>query len=259
MRHRPSRRRPPDERHLQPRAAAHLARRRRHRPALVLPRARRLPRLRRDRQVRLHAHAHGLPAALPDEVLARSRRSTTRARSATRSCARRCCATGSGNPLEIASVADVPAGTGMGSSGAFTVCLLKALAHGAAHVDHARRARRGRVRDRDRHPQGAGRQAGPVRRRARRHLRLHVQRRRHASTSSRSSSARETLAQAARQLPALLHRRGARRVGDARATRTSARARGDSEMLENLHRTKEIGLPEPRAARGGRPRRATAS
>ena len=33
-----------------------------------------------------------------------------------------------GNPLEIASVADVPAGTGMGSSGAFGVCLLKALA-----------------------------------------------------------------------------------------------------------------------------------
>src|ERR1017187_1910461 len=34
-----------------------------------------------------------------------------------------------GNPLEIASIADVPSGTGMGSSGAFTVCLLKALAH----------------------------------------------------------------------------------------------------------------------------------
>jgi D-glycero-alpha-D-manno-heptose-7-phosphate kinase len=33
-----------------------------------------------------------------------------------------------GDPLEIASVADVPAATGMGSSGAFTVCLLKALA-----------------------------------------------------------------------------------------------------------------------------------
>jgi len=33
-----------------------------------------------------------------------------------------------GAPLEIATVADVPAGTGMGSSGAFTVCLLKALA-----------------------------------------------------------------------------------------------------------------------------------
>ena len=34
-----------------------------------------------------------------------------------------------GNPLEVASVADVPAGTGMGSSGAFTVALLKGLAH----------------------------------------------------------------------------------------------------------------------------------
>jgi D-glycero-alpha-D-manno-heptose-7-phosphate kinase len=33
-----------------------------------------------------------------------------------------------GNPLEVASIADVPSGTGMGSSGAFTVCLLKALA-----------------------------------------------------------------------------------------------------------------------------------
>ena len=34
-----------------------------------------------------------------------------------------------GNPLEIAVVADVPAGTGMGSSGAFGVALLKGLAH----------------------------------------------------------------------------------------------------------------------------------
>lgn len=33
-----------------------------------------------------------------------------------------------GDPLEIASIADVPAGTGLGSSGAFTVGLLKALA-----------------------------------------------------------------------------------------------------------------------------------
>lgn len=34
----------------------------------------------------------------------------------------------SGPPVEIASVADVPAGTGLGSSGTFTVALLKALA-----------------------------------------------------------------------------------------------------------------------------------
>src|SRR5690242_18825655 len=29
-----------------------------------------------------------------------------------------------GNPIEIASLADVPAGTGLGSSGSYTVCLL---------------------------------------------------------------------------------------------------------------------------------------
>jgi D-glycero-alpha-D-manno-heptose-7-phosphate kinase len=34
-----------------------------------------------------------------------------------------------GSPLEIASVADVPAGTGMGSSGSFTVALIRGLAH----------------------------------------------------------------------------------------------------------------------------------
>ncbi len=33
-----------------------------------------------------------------------------------------------GAPLEIASIADIPAGTGLGSSGSYTVCLLKALA-----------------------------------------------------------------------------------------------------------------------------------
>lgn len=34
-----------------------------------------------------------------------------------------------GRPLEISSIADVPAGTGMGSSGSFAVCLLKGLAY----------------------------------------------------------------------------------------------------------------------------------
>ena len=41
---------------------------------------------------------------------------------------------------ERASVADVPARTGMGSSGAFTVCILKALAH-ARSTEQAPRER----------------------------------------------------------------------------------------------------------------------
>src|SRR5271154_1549381 len=35
---------------------------------------------------------------------------------------------GKGTPTESLAAADVPSGTGMGSAGAFTVCLLKALA-----------------------------------------------------------------------------------------------------------------------------------
>ena len=57
-----------------------------------------------------------------------------------------------GRPMEIASLADVPAGTGMGSSGAFTVALIKGLAH--ARRTSITPVRAGRVGggDRDRHP-----------------------------------------------------------------------------------------------------------
>ena len=131
--------------------------------------------------------AHGLPAPLPDEVLGdRGGRRRSR-RSGIRSCARALLRHWRGNPLEIASVADVPAGTGMGSSGRVHGRAAQGAGARAADLDHAGRAGRGGVRDRDRRARGAVRQAGPVRRRARRHLRLHVQPRRHASTSSRSS------------------------------------------------------------------------
>jgi hypothetical protein len=52
-----------------------------------------------------------------------------------------------GSPLEIASVADVPSGTGMGSSEAFTVTLLKALVH-ARRTSIARGPLRLRARSR---------------------------------------------------------------------------------------------------------------
>ena len=70
--------------------------------------------------------------------------------------------------LEITSMADIPAGTGLGSSGSFTTALLKALHVAEEEPGPPARARRAGVQDRDRHPQGAGRQAGPVHRGLRR-------------------------------------------------------------------------------------------
>ena len=60
-------------------------------------------------------------------------------------------------------MADIPAGTGLGSSGSFTVGVLKALHSHVQPAGHERGARRARLPHRDRPPGRAGRQAGPVR------------------------------------------------------------------------------------------------
>ena len=124
-----------------------------------------------------------------------------------------------GNPIEIASVADVPSRTGMGSSGAFTVALLKGLAHARRTAITPASARRVGFRDRNRHPQGTLRQAGPLRRRSRWHLCLHVRHRRQRERGAARARARDA-SRPARAAPAVLHRRGARRFGGARAIRT---------------------------------------
>ena len=62
-----------------PQSAADHARRRRHRPAVLLPRARRLPHRRRDRQVRLrHGDAAVHAGHLPEVLAARARRADRR-------------------------------------------------------------------------------------------------------------------------------------------------------------------------------------
>ena len=115
------------ERHLQPRAAAHLARRRRDRPAVLLPEHTGfLISGAIDKYVYMLTHTvfqrrYRLKYAEFEEVDdPREIRHPILREALVRHWR--------GEPLEIASVADVPAGTGMGSSGAFTVCLLKALA-----------------------------------------------------------------------------------------------------------------------------------
>ena len=161
-----------------------------------------------------------------------------------------------GNPLEIASVADVPAGTGMGSSGAYTVCLLKGLAQARQTSITAGRAGRGGVRDRDRRARRAGRQAGPIRGRARRHLRVHVQsRRQRRGRAARARAGRRCGACAISCCCSTRARRARPRTCS--PTRTSAPRRPTQQMLDNLHATKELGRRSCDLLRKRRPRRAT--
>ena len=117
---------PDDDHHPQP--ASHHARRRRHRPAVLLPRPRRVPGGRGHRQVRLrHGDAALRAGHLPQVLAARARRAHRRGAS-TGSFARRCSELDFRTPqIEITTLADIPAGTGLGSSGSFTTALLKAL------------------------------------------------------------------------------------------------------------------------------------
>ena len=150
-------------------------------------------------------------------------------------------------------MADVPAGTGLGSSGAFTVCLLKALALARRIATHAR-ASSPRPRATSRSTCSASRSASRTSTSPRTAASAPTPSTPTArSTSSRCELAGETLDRLRDNL-LLFYTGEARTASRCSATRTGARASGDDEMVENLHRTKEIGRREPRAAGGGRPR-----
>ena len=204
-------------------------------------RARRVPDRRRDRQVHLHGHPHRLPAPLPDEVLRvrGGRRPSEIRHPILRETLLR---HWSGEPLEIASIADVPAGTGMGSSGAYTVCLLKALALAKRIVDDARPrwpSRRARSRSTCSGSRSASRTSTSPRTAASAPTRSTPTAR--VDVEPLELSTRDA-GQAAQQLPALLHGRGAQRVRACCPTRWSAPRAATTEMLANLDRTKEMGL-----------------
>ena len=145
-----------------------------------------------------------------------------------------------GNPLEIASVADVPAGTGMGSSGAFTVALLKGLAHARrTSITQGALAEAACEIEIDVLKEPCGKQDPYVA--AHGGICAYTfnpdgTRRR----SSRSSSSPETLRALREQL--LLFYTGEARDASAVLSDQDERTKtGDDEMLENLHRTKEMG------------------
>ena len=148
-----------------------------------------------------------------------------------------------GSPLEIASVADVPAGTGMGSSGAFTVCLLQVARSCPPHICHPRTLAEAACHIEIEVLERAGRQAGPVRRGARRDLRLHLQARRHRRGRAARAPARDA-PRAARAPAALLHRGFALGLGRALATRTSRSTAGDADDARKPAPHQGDGLPE---------------
>ena len=145
-----------------------------------------------------------------------------------------------GSPLEIASVADVPAGTGMGSSGTFTVALLKGLAHARrTSITQGALAEAASVIEIDILNEPCGKQDPYVAA--------------HGGICAYSfnpdgSVLVEPLQLDTRTLRALRDQMLLFYTGEARdasvvlSDQVQRTRSGDSEMLENLHRTKEMGV-----------------
>jgi D-glycero-alpha-D-manno-heptose-7-phosphate kinase len=155
-----------------------------------------------------------------------------------------------GSPLEIASVADVPAGTGMGSSGAYTVCLLKGLARARrTSVTPAELAEAACEIEIDVLGEPVGKQDPYVAA--------------HGGICAYTFNPDGSVNVESLEIdPIALRRmrdqlllfytgeaRAAKRVLSDQDTRSKA---GESEMLENLHHTKQLGLQSRELLRGGR-------
>jgi D-glycero-alpha-D-manno-heptose-7-phosphate kinase len=144
-----------------------------------------------------------------------------------------------GNPLEIASVADVPAGTGMGSSGAFTVALLKGLAQARqTSITPGALAEAACEIEIDVLGEPCGKQDPYVAA----HGGIC------AYTFERDGRVKvepmELMPETLRQLNdnlLLFHTGNARDASVVLVDQDERTKTGDSEMLENLHRTKEMG------------------
>jgi D-glycero-alpha-D-manno-heptose-7-phosphate kinase len=144
-----------------------------------------------------------------------------------------------GQPLEIASVADVPAGTGLGSSGAFTVCLLKALARARqTSIAPAALAEAASEIEIDVLKEPVGKQDTYVAA--------------HGGICSYTFNPDDTVDVVPLELDANTLRRLRENLllfytGEARdasavlGDQDERSRRGDKKMLENLHRTKELG------------------
>ena len=154
-----------------------------------------------------------------------------------------------GNPLEIASVADVPAGTGLGSSGAYTVCLLKALALAQRiALTPGALAERACEVEIDILGEPVGKQDQYVA--AHGGICAYTFHEDDTVTVEPLDLSTETLARLRDNL--LFFYTGETRSASANLADQVARTEAlDPQMLENLHRTKELGLESRRLLEGG--------
>jgi D-glycero-alpha-D-manno-heptose-7-phosphate kinase len=145
-----------------------------------------------------------------------------------------------GSPVEIASVADVPAGTGMGSSGAFTVALLKGLAHARrTSITQAALAESAAEIEIDILNEPCGKQDPYVA--AHGGICAYTFHQDGAVTVEPLELSTQTLRSLREQM--LLFFTGEARDASAVLSDQDSRTKiGDDEMLENMHRTKQMGL-----------------
>ena len=155
-----------------------------------------------------------------------------------------------GKPLEIASVADVPAGTGMGSSGAYTVCLLKGPARArCTAITPGELAESACAIEMDVLGEPVGKQDPYVA--AHGGICSYTFHRDGSVEVEPLELAHTTLRRMRDQL--LLFYTGEARAASRMLADQDARSRaGEKPMLENLHRTKELGLRSRELLRAGR-------
>ena len=216
-------------------------------------RARRLRGVHRHRPLRAHAGVGRLPAALPPEAPrvggGRPARREVRHPILREVLTRHW----DGPPVELASVSDAPPGTGLGSSGAYTVCAIKALraAAGAEPAAAAELAEAACEIEIDVLERSVGKQDqyaaafGGVRA-----YTFH----RDDSVDVRALSLPEHVERALRDDFLLFFTGRERSASDVLSGQVSGTASGDESVRRALDRLHELGRADLRGARGRRPR-----
>ena len=155
-----------------------------------------------------------------------------------------------GHALELASMADIPAGTGLGSSGSFTDCAAQGIARPQEKSGSPRRTRRPGLRNRTGPAQGTHRQTGPIHCGLWRHHLFQVSAGRQGQGMAVETFRSDTRDNLEDNL--LLFFTGYSRSASAILKEQDQKSKqADAGMMENLHFVKDLGLQSQRALEAG--------